>query len=100
MGTILKNQTNEACSALRRLLGPSEGRENFWEAVVKVGLQMYTVRNSFAKDPMGTLEKVAAAGYKYIEMANHKADQDSGTGFGTSAKELKAKADEIGIKII
>jgi sugar phosphate isomerase/epimerase len=78
---------------------PSRAERNS-EEDVKVGLQMYTVRNSFAKDPMGTLEKVAAAGYKYIEMANHKADRDAGTGFGTPAKELKAKADEVGVSII
>lgn len=32
-----------------------------------IGLQLYTVRNIFAADPMGTLEKVAAIGYREIE---------------------------------
>jgi sugar phosphate isomerase/epimerase len=67
---------------------------------MKVGLQMFTVRKAFAQDPFGTLEQIAAAGYKYIEMANHKAELDPGTGFGTPAKELKRKADSVGITII
>lgn len=67
---------------------------------MKIGLQMYTVKNSFARDPFGTLEKVAEAGYKYIEMANHKADQTTGTGFGTDAVQLRAKCEKVGITIL
>ncbi len=33
----------------------------------KVGLQLYTVRNIFEPDPVGTLEKVAAIGYREVE---------------------------------
>jgi len=32
-----------------------------------VGLQLYTVRELFSKDPMGTLEKVAKIGYREVE---------------------------------
>ena len=32
-----------------------------------IGLQLYTVRDLFAPDPMGTLEKVAAIGYREVE---------------------------------
>ncbi|ATY31001.1 sugar phosphate isomerase/epimerase family protein [Sphingomonas psychrotolerans] len=32
-----------------------------------IGLQLYTVRELFSKDPMGTLEKVAAIGYREVE---------------------------------
>ncbi len=32
-----------------------------------VGIQLYTVRELFSKDPMGTLEKVAAIGYREVE---------------------------------
>lgn len=32
-----------------------------------IGIQLYTVRELFSKDPMGTLEKVAAIGYREIE---------------------------------
>jgi sugar phosphate isomerase/epimerase len=33
----------------------------------KIGLQLYTVRELFASDPIGTLEKVAAIGYREVE---------------------------------
>ena len=32
-----------------------------------IGIQLYTVRELFSKDPMGTLEKVAAIGYREVE---------------------------------
>ena len=32
-----------------------------------IGLQLYTVREIFAKDPVGTLEKVARVGYREVE---------------------------------
>lgn len=33
-----------------------------------IGLELYTVRDFFAKEPMRTLEKVAAAGYQFVEI--------------------------------
>ena len=32
-----------------------------------IGLQLYTVRELFSKDPMGTLEKIAKIGYREVE---------------------------------
>jgi sugar phosphate isomerase/epimerase len=49
---------------------------------------------------MGTLEKVAEIGYKYIELANHHAAEDPGTGFNISADKLKGKLDAVGLKVI
>jgi len=34
-----------------------------------IGLELYTVRQLFAKDPAGTLQQVAAAGYKEVEIS-------------------------------
>jgi len=34
-----------------------------------IGLEIYTVRDVFAKDPAGTLKKVAAAGYQQVEIS-------------------------------
>ena len=34
-----------------------------------IGLELYTVRDLFAKEPLPTLEKVAAAGYQLVEIA-------------------------------
>lgn len=67
---------------------------------MEVGLQMYSVRQNFSKDPFGTLEKVAQSGYKYIEMANHRAETDPGTGFGISRDDLANKIADLGIKVI
>jgi sugar phosphate isomerase/epimerase len=33
-----------------------------------IGIQLYTLRNELGKDPAGTLKKVAAAGYKQVEL--------------------------------
>ena len=38
-----------------------------WEE--PIGLEIYTVRDLFAKDPAGTLKQVAAAGYKEVEFS-------------------------------
>ncbi len=34
-----------------------------------IGLELYTVRDLFAKDPLRTLEQVAAIGYQFVEIA-------------------------------
>jgi sugar phosphate isomerase/epimerase len=49
---------------------------------------------------MGTLEKIAEAGYRFIELANHKALTDPGTGFDTNVDMLKAKLDALGITVV
>ncbi len=36
--------------------------------LAKIGIQLYTLRNEMAKDPVKTLSAVAAAGYKQIEL--------------------------------
>jgi sugar phosphate isomerase/epimerase len=33
-----------------------------------IGLQLYTLRNEIGKDPAGTMKRVAAAGYKQVEL--------------------------------
>lgn len=67
---------------------------------MKVGIQLYSVRNSMAQAPIETIEKVVAAGYKYLEVANHNALQDSGVGFGVSAQEMRRLLQDTGAKII
>jgi sugar phosphate isomerase/epimerase len=66
---------------------------------MKVGIQLYSVRNHMAQDPIDTIRKVAEAGYRYIEVANHNADTDAGVGFGVSAKEVNELLKETGAKI-
>ena len=49
---------------------------------IKVGIQLYSVRNALAEKPYETLKAVSDIGYKYIEAANHNAAEDDGVGFG------------------
>ena len=55
-----------------------------------IALQLYTVRDETERDFMGTLEKVAAMGYKGVEFA----------GFGDiPAKQMKTALDRLGLKV-
>ena len=56
---------------------------------MKVGLQVYTVRNHLKENPRRTLEQVVEAGYKDIEFANHQAEKDVGIGFGAGIQSKK-----------
>lgn len=57
----------------------------------KIGLQLYTVKEEAAKDFIGTIEKVAAAGYKNIEFAGF---------FNTPAEKLKDTLDRLSLKAV
>jgi sugar phosphate isomerase/epimerase len=57
---------------------------------IPVGLQLYTVREDAARDFVGTLEKVAAIGYRAVELA----------GYGPlSVPELRATLDRLGVTV-
>ena len=57
----------------------------------QIGLELFTVRDLTAKDYVGTLEKVAAIGYKEIEPAG---------GYGNmSPKEFRALLDRLGLRV-
>jgi sugar phosphate isomerase/epimerase len=67
---------------------------------MKVGIQLYSVRNHMAKEPVATVKKVAQEGYRYLETANHNADKDHGVGFGVGAKEMKEILAEAGATVV
>ncbi|NLK07375.1 MAG: sugar phosphate isomerase/epimerase [Firmicutes bacterium] len=67
---------------------------------LKVGIQLYSVRQSLMKDPYGTLAKVAEAGYKFVEAANHDSTTDPGVGFGVPAETMKKSLDDLGMSIV
>lgn len=67
---------------------------------MKAAIQLYSVRDMMAKDPVGTIEQVAGAGYKYIEVANHNTVEDKGIGFGVSADKMKNMLDRLGVRVI
>lgn len=57
----------------------------------KVGIQLYGVKHTMAKDFEGTLAAIAEMGYEYVEFAGYH---------GKSAEELKAVLDKYGLKCI
>ncbi|MCU1297083.1 MAG: sugar phosphate isomerase/epimerase [Acidobacteriaceae bacterium] len=56
-----------------------------------LGLQLYSVRAQIAKDYEGTLQQVAAAGYKEVESAGY---------FGHRAAEVKAAMGKAGLNCV
>ena len=67
---------------------------------VRVGLQLYSVRQSLARDPWGTLTRLAEAGFTHLEAANHNALNDPGVGFGVAAAELRSRLADLGLSIV
>jgi len=61
-----------------------------------LGIQLYSVRDDMTKDPAGTLQKLAAMGYKYVEHANY-IDRKF---YGYGAKEFKSLLDGMGLKML
>jgi sugar phosphate isomerase/epimerase len=66
------------------------GREN-----EMLGIQLYSVRDGMAKDPVGTLKQIAGMGYKNVEHANY-VDRKF---YGQSATEFKKTLDDLGLKM-
>ncbi len=66
---------------------------------MKIGLQLFSVRDELVKDYMGTLEKVAAMGFEYVEFANHNAGKEFEAELPDPV-ELKKHLDRLGLKVI
>lgn len=79
--------TSRAARAFASTL--STGARAAWSD--QIGLELYTVRDMVAKDYVGTLEKVAAIGYKEIEPAGGYAN--------LSPKQFRAELDRLGLKM-
>lgn len=67
---------------------------------VRIGLQLYSVRESLSEDPWGTLSQLSEAGFTTLEAANHHAREDAGVGFGVGAAELRAKLGDLDLRVI
>lgn len=66
---------------------------------IQVGLQLYSVRDEMKKDPIGTLKKVMEIGYRHLEPANARADQDPGLGYDISCEQLLELMKPYGAKV-
>jgi sugar phosphate isomerase/epimerase len=63
---------------------------------IMLGLQLYTVRDDMKNDPAGTLKKVAAIGYKYVEAAGY----EDGKFYGYSIPDFKKLLSDTGLKML
>jgi len=61
-----------------------------------VGIQLYSIRDDMAKDPVGSLTQLAKMGYKYVEHANY-IDRKF---YGFSAPEFRKIIDGLGLTMI
>ena len=61
-----------------------------------VGVQLYSVRDDMGKDPMGTLRKIAAIGYKYVEHAGY-GDRKF---YGYSPTDFKKILNDLGLEMV
>lgn len=60
-----------------------------------MGLQLYTVRDPMAKDPVGTLERVAALGYRNLE--TYGFDPETVEYYDLPAREFRKVLDDRGL---
>ncbi len=82
---------HSSLAALGTLAFPNELLE--LKKVKKVGLQLYTVRDDMAKDPMTTLRKVAQIGYDHVELASYS----DGKVYGKTPAEFKKMLTDLGL---
>ncbi len=67
---------------------------------IKVGIQLYSVRNSMMVNPIDTINKVGKLGYRYFEVANHNATEDFGVGFNVDSSRMKEILSETGSRVV
>jgi sugar phosphate isomerase/epimerase len=82
--------------AFTGLLFSKLGKANnfLWERPVNAtGLQLYTLGDMMTTDPKGTLQKVAAIGYKEVESAGSQ----KGNFYGFTPKEFSAMVKDAGL---
>lgn len=60
------------------------------------GLQLYTLRDTFEKDPLGVIKQLAGLGYKYLEGY----ERAKGIFWGTKNTEFKKYVDDLGMSFI
>jgi len=67
------------------------------KAKYKMGLQLYTIRDAMAKDPVATLEAVRAMGYEDFEIYGFEPEKLAYYGF--KASEFKSILDDMGLSV-
>ena len=78
------------------LIGTTSWAQNFFDGtkLPEMGIQLFTVLREMDTDPVGTLQKLAAAGYKNIESAFSK----PGSFYGKKPKEFRSIIHDMGME--
>lgn len=63
----------------------------------KAGLQMYSVREAFRFNPVHTIEKISAIGFKYLELPWHNAQEETEKICGLDASAFIYLADKYNV---
>lgn len=87
--------TNSSLSLAATMLLPKYIFAGTNAGSINLGIQLYSVRDAMKKDPLGTLKKLAAIGYKNVEHANYT-DRKF---YGYPAAEFKKILDDLGLKM-
>lgn len=61
----------------------------------KLGLQLYTIRDAMAADPVGSLEEIKAMGFEDVEIYGY--DAKAGTIYGYRPQEFRRVLDSVGL---
>lgn len=94
MATRRKFLQQSGTIALTGLLLPGLGKADFFlKKTVPVGLQLYTLGDLMSTDAKGTLQKLAAIGYKEVESAGSQ----KGNFYGFKPKEFAAMVKDAGL---
>ena len=96
MATRRKFIQQSGAFALGSLLIPTLGKSNLFTAAKDyppIGLQLYTMGNMMVSDTKGTLEKLAAIGYKELESAGSQ----KGNFYGYTPKEFAKMVKDAGM---
>src|SRR6476661_5747489 len=86
---------NTGTAALGSVLLPQFGNADFFAGKknAPIGLQLYTLGNLMTTDPKGTLQKLAAIGFKELESAGSQ----KGNFYGFKPKEFAAMVKDMGM---
>src|SRR5206468_8832614 len=82
--------------ALAGLMLPGFGNADYFferKATMPIGLQLYTLGDLMTTDAKGTLQKLAAIGYKEVESAGSQ----KGNFYGYTPKEFAAMVSDAGL---
>src|SRR3954447_26495491 len=65
-----------------------------------IGLQLFSVKQALARDYVGTLERVAAIGYRNLELVMRMSDDGLSLGGEITPTELRRQIDRLGLRAV